>query len=212
VGEANCISSLGSIAGARSDHETARASYEEALALYRRIGVVVGEANCIRRLGDIAYARSDHETARTRFEVALALHRRIGEVVGEANCIRRLGDIAYARSDHQTACALYEEAQALSRRIGNVGGQAEATVRLGQVRSRNDAAQGLADIEAGFALYFTNADPEDRALPGWHAMHRALTCQDTIEAERHRDAARSAWTVIGRLDLVRDWVDQSIWA
>ena len=37
VGQANCIQSLGDIAFALSDHDTARARYEEALALYERI-------------------------------------------------------------------------------------------------------------------------------------------------------------------------------
>jgi tetratricopeptide (TPR) repeat protein len=199
----------GDIARARSDHETARARFEEALALYRRIGDVMGEANCIQSLGNIASARSDHETARARFEEARALHRRIGNVVGEASCIRSLGDIARARSDHEMACARFEEALALYRRIGAVGGEAETMIRLGQVRRGTaDATQGIADIEGGFALYFGIADSEDRALAGWQAMHRALICEDATEAAKHREEARSIWTAVGRLDLVHDWADQ----
>ncbi len=38
LGEAHCIASFGDIALARSDHEGARARYEEALPLYRRMG------------------------------------------------------------------------------------------------------------------------------------------------------------------------------
>ncbi|MCA1696295.1 MAG: hypothetical protein LC749_17125 [Actinobacteria bacterium] len=36
-----------------SDLDGARAHYERALPLYRRIGDVLGEANCIKRLGQI---------------------------------------------------------------------------------------------------------------------------------------------------------------
>jgi hypothetical protein len=45
-------------------------------------------------------------------------------------------------------------------------------------------ASGDEDIEEGFALYFKNADTEDRALDGWRALHRALTCDDRAVAPR----------------------------
>jgi tetratricopeptide (TPR) repeat protein len=209
VGEANCISCLGDIASERSEHETAVKRVEEALALYRRIGDVVGEANCLKRLGDIARARSEHETAVKRFEEALALYRRIGVVVGEANCLKSLGDIASVRSEHETAVKRFEEALALYRRIGNVVGEAETTIRRGQARrSAGDPARGIADIEAGFELYFSVADPEDRALAGWRAMHRSLVCEGE-EAEKQLDIAKSEWIAIGRFDLVANWVEKA---
>ncbi len=210
MGEANCIQGLGMIAQERSDNEAAHARFEEALALCRRVGDVLGEANSIRHLGTVAQARSDHETARARYEEALALYRRIGAVMGEASCIGNLGDIARSLSDYKTACVLYEEALVLHRSIGDVQGEAESLVRQGQIRRMTgDEAQGLADIEAGFTLYFSIADSEDRALTGSQAMHRALICGDPNEAKIHREQARSAWRSIGRLDLIRDWVDRA---
>ena len=37
-----------------------------------------------------------------------------------------------------------------------------------------DSERGIADIENGFALYFSLSDPKDRALPGGQALHRSL--------------------------------------
>jgi tetratricopeptide (TPR) repeat protein len=105
AGEAACHLCRGLVALARSEHDTARACYEEALPLYRRVGSVLGEAGCIYSLGDIALRCSEHDTARARYEEALPLYRRVGDVLGEANCIQNLGHIALRRSHHDTARA-----------------------------------------------------------------------------------------------------------
>ena len=62
--EAECCYRLGETALARSEHDAARAAYEQALPLYRQVGDVQGEANCIQSLGDIALRRSEHDAAR----------------------------------------------------------------------------------------------------------------------------------------------------
>ena len=147
AGEAACHFRHGLTSLFRSDHEGARARYEEALPLYRRVGSVLGEANCIKSLGDIALARSDHEGARARYEEALPLFRRVGDVRGEANCIKSLGDIALRRSDHEGARARYEEALPLYRRVGAVLGEANC------IRSLGDIARRRADQEGARARY-----------------------------------------------------------
>jgi tetratricopeptide (TPR) repeat protein len=142
--EAKCLEMLGDIALYRSEHDAARARYEEALPLFRNVGDVLGEANCIWSLGDIALARSDHDAARARYEEALPLYRNVGDVLGEAICIARLGDIALARSDHDAAHARYEEALPLFRNVGSVLGEANCILSLGDIalaRSDHDAAR-----------------------------------------------------------------------
>jgi hypothetical protein len=130
--------------------------------------------------------------------------------LGEANSIQGFGDIAWLQLDHESAKLHYIEARELYRSIDGFGGDALSSVKLGHLqRIMYIAAEGLANIEAGFALYFKIADSKDRALPGWQAMYQSLTCDEVSVAQRHRQLARSLWTAIGRLDLVFDWTERA---
>jgi tetratricopeptide (TPR) repeat protein len=151
---ATCCFRLGTIALDRSDHETARARFEDALPLYRRVGGIIGEANCTFSLGHIALSRSDHETAHTRFRDALPLYRRVGGIIGEANCTYSLGHIAMDRSDHETARTRFEDALPLYRQVGNIPGEANCTLGLGVIAlDRSDYETANTRFEDALPLY-----------------------------------------------------------
>jgi tetratricopeptide (TPR) repeat protein len=143
-GEADCIQCFGNMALARSDHDGAKAAYEQALPLYQHLGDLRGETNCIESLGDIALRRSDHDGAKAAYEQALPVYRRVGDVLGEANCIFSLGDIALRRSDHDGAKAAFAEVLPLYQLVGSVLGEANCIRILGEValaRSDHDGAE-----------------------------------------------------------------------
>lgn len=145
--EARSQNQAGDIALDCSDHATARARYEHAVKLFRRVGSVLGEANCTKSLGEIARRRSDHETARARFEEALRLYRQVETVLGEASCIARLGEIALERSNHAFAQDRFEAALELFRRVQSVLGEANC------IRSLGNTAFGRSDYEAARARF-----------------------------------------------------------
>jgi tetratricopeptide (TPR) repeat protein len=152
--EADCLQRLGEIALYRSDHDVARARYQEALPLFRRVEDVHSAATCIARLAEIDFYRSEHEAALALYEEALSLFRHVGNVLGEANCIESLGEIDFARANHHAARARYEEALSLFRNVGNVLGEANCIKMIGEIdlkRADHDSAR--ARFEEALLLY-----------------------------------------------------------
>ncbi len=192
---------LGQSAYRRSDLDTARARYEEALTLVRKVGSILGEADCIKSLADIAFNRFNYDTAHARYEEALTLFRKVGSILGEANCIQRLGDTALFHSeDDDTARARYESALTLFRKVGDVLGEANCIQSLGDValrRSDHDTAR--ARFEEALRLYQRIAEPV--SIGQTHVRLATLAPTEALH-QHHLDAARAAWSSIGRDDLL----------
>lgn len=153
-GAAGVLKGLGDVALARSDHDTARAYYDDALGLYRLVPDRQGEAHCLQGLGDIALRRADHERAKALYERAHPLYRAVEDALGEANCVQRLGDIALERSDHAGARLRYDQALQLYRQVGDVLGEANCIHSLGDIvlrRSNLDRSRRL--FEDALPLY-----------------------------------------------------------
>ena len=131
--EANCIQRLGDIALARSDHETARARYEEARLMYRQVGSVQGEANCIQGFGNTHLKLLQSEAATKHFLQAIEMYRNFGDIEGEGECLRGLGDAALQQADFVLARQKYDEANILFARIQNPHFIGEIHQRLARI-------------------------------------------------------------------------------
>ena len=201
--QANCAEQLGDIALDRSDHDDARARYEQGLLLYSRVGSALGQANCILRLGDIALACLDHDNARARYQEALPLYRRVGSVLGEATCMRRLGDCALICSDYDDAKACYDEGLLLFRRAGDLLGEGNCIQGFGDVALRRSDPETAGDrFKEALGLFQRIQEPYSIA---WTSVRLARLAQEgSKERAGYLQTARLALECIKRSDFVEE--------
>lgn len=197
---ADCIESLADLARMRSDHEGARARYEEARLLYQQLGDRLGEANCIKGLGDLARSRSDLEGARARFEEARPLYGQLDNMLGEANCIYSMGHLALDSSDLQEARARFEEARPLYKQVGALLGEANCVCSLGDLALNcSNLEEARARYEEARPLYQQLGTLLGEANCIYSLGYLALNRSDLEEAQRRYEEARRLYRQLGDL-------------
>ena len=111
---------LGQVALQDGDDTTARALFEDSLAIYREIGVHQGFiSDTYSYLGQLALRQGDETKARALFEESLAIHRAMGSCQGMAKSFAHLASAAVLRGDTAAAGVLYEEGLVLARELDN---------------------------------------------------------------------------------------------
>ena len=123
---------------AQGEHVGARAHYEEALALFRDLGIVEGIAMMHFLLGLLLfYCQGDDLTARSFLEEASRLFREEGNTAGVAVSLLRSAEVALLGQGNLTAAhVLAEEALGFFRELSYKGGVAEALFVLARVQAR----------------------------------------------------------------------------
>ena len=125
----------------QGDYRTARALYEECLAIRREMGDKVGTALSLFNLGNVTLAQGESSTARALNEDCLSLYREMGDKSGIASSLCYLGIAASAGGDFGRARALLEESLSIRQEMEDKSGKARALLGLGLV----DLAEGKPD-------------------------------------------------------------------
>jgi predicted ATPase/DNA-binding SARP family transcriptional activator len=152
---ATALAHLGQLAFLRDDYPTARALYEESLAVQRELGGTEAIASALWGLGYVAQRQKEYAEACDLHEKSLAVRRARGDWYGIAQSLIGLGDALCEQGEAPSAGACYyEEALAIRRGLGDRAGVADALAQLANVAWRQgDPAQARRHREESLALW-----------------------------------------------------------
>ena len=130
-GEANALTSLGSVRRLTGDFPGAARDLEEALGIYRDLGDRLGQANALTSLGDVR-AAGDFPGAARDLEEALGIYRDLGDRGGEVEALNETGTLSRVCADLRQAGSCHQQALDLARQIGSSWDEAHALAGLGR--------------------------------------------------------------------------------
>ncbi len=147
---ARLLQGAGVLADEDGDYAGAAARYDEALAIFGRLGDKNGVRIVTNSLGVLHNTRGDYDEARICFEVCLHLSRELGNAYGAASSLNNLGTVAQAVGDAPEAMARFAEGLAAARSLGYsvltaalLGNMGDASLAAGEL-TRALAAYGEA--------------------------------------------------------------------
>jgi len=157
--EAAFLADLGLLHARRGRMQEALQSYEEGMALFRRLGDLRGRADCLLNIGSV-YTHQGRQEARQTCELALKLHKQVGSRLGRANGLSNLGFILTEAGDLETAMQRQRAALKLQEDLKNLLGQGQVLTRIGNVHFRKEElAEARSAYERASELHRQVGDP-----------------------------------------------------
>ncbi len=192
---ARALQNVGVLSEKCGMYDRAVQSYEQALALWRRLGNERRVAGSLMNLGAVAYAAADLGRARERTEEALARYREIEDRRGMEMALSNLAEIAHAGGDLARAGDLMEESLALTRESGDPRDIAVGLLNLGAL-----------EVERGEA---DRAEPRlQDALQTFQRIHDTDSVVETLQALAGAAGVRGgsgrAATLLGAVQSARE--------
>jgi predicted ATPase len=148
------LRTAGVLAYAQGDNASARALWEDGLAIARELGDRQLQASMLNNLGNIAYeAEGDLKLARSLYEQSLTIQRERGKWHNTFYQLHNLGRIDEAEGDFEMARDRLEEALAIARELGDKTEVALSLQALGELAySERDFQLARSLHEEGLAM------------------------------------------------------------
>lgn len=112
---AQVLNGAGALAWAQGDYGAAQASYQQCLAIRRRLGERWSMAGTLHNLGLLLMDQADFEAARALFNESRAIYEEAGDAVRFAISLTSIANLAAIQGDYETAWMLNQQALMIDR-------------------------------------------------------------------------------------------------
>jgi tetratricopeptide (TPR) repeat protein len=195
---AQALDGLANLAVAQSDFETARALYEQRLAISEHQGDLPGILVTLINLGVVAFCEGSLAVARSYHERSLTLAQELDDRGQTAASLSGLGGIAELEGDYARASSYFEQCVPLAREVRARGCLAWALHAWGFVTAKQgDLDTGRARLEESLALFQEMGHRYGLARSLERLAGLALAQGQTERAARLYSAAASLREAIG---------------
>jgi len=161
---AQSLEGLADVEWTAGDHAAGRAHAEEALGIYRKLGLKRRLPFLLSLLGGIANMQKDWEAARAFFGEVVTVSRELGSPVGEAHARNGLAEIARDTGDLPEARRQFEQGLAVYRNLGFRRGVLQQLLPLaGVVTELGDLREAIAMYEEAVEIARETGDRQGEA-------------------------------------------------
>jgi len=191
----------GVLADAQGDYPSARALFEENLAINRALGDKWGIANSLNNLGIIAVRNNNYAAARSLYEESLEAWREIGNRSAAAMSLSNLGNVAEGQGDYVAACSLYEEGLTIFKELRDARGIASSLSHLGDAaRKQCDYQRARSFYDESLSMFMKSGSKRD--IANALADLGKLAC-DEADCMRARSLFEESMVIFGELGDIR---------
>ncbi|MEQ8467023.1 tetratricopeptide repeat protein [Coleofasciculus sp. E1-EBD-02] len=147
-----------------SQFQAAIKSWQQALKIYREIGVRRREADSLNNLGYAHHSLGQYQRAIEFYQQSLDIYRKIGYREGEAKALNNLGNPYHSLGQYQQAIEFHQQSLDVSRKIGYREGEADSLNNLGNAyQSQGQYQRAIEFYQQSLDIYRKIDDPQGKA-------------------------------------------------
>ena len=191
-GESEAARDLGLIRAQQGDLAAAQAAYDDALALYRRLGATGKMAQTLKAAGAQHYRAGDLKGAERLYRQGLELAKRVGDRVVVASLLHNIAIILRQRGQLSEAKELFRQTLALHRELGFLKGEAASLEGLSAIAmTEGDLLEARRNSGQALLIYRRQGDGGAAAETLDNMANISLELGDLAQSRKESEEARA---------------------